>query len=183
MKELFDRLIAETLRLGADRAAVIDAVQIETDRVFRELCLANACGMVGKCWMCPPDVGEIEELMAEVRRYDHALVYQRIGQLEDSFDVEGMADAKTAHRAISFALRPLFGELGITHALHLGAGGCGVCRPCAKVKGHPCAHPDLAMSSLEAYGIHVAHMAQSAGMKYINGANTVTYFGVVLFSL
>ena len=92
MKELFDRLIAETLRLGADRAAVIDAAQIETDRVFRELCLANACGMVGKCWMCPPDVGEIEELMAEVRRYDHALVYQRIGQLEDSFDVEGMAD-------------------------------------------------------------------------------------------
>ena len=175
---LFDRLISEACRLGADHAAVVDAAQIRTDRLFRELCAANACGMYGKCYMCPPDIGEIEALMAEVHCFDHALVYQRIGQLEDSFDVEGMADAKTAHRAISFALRPLFGELGITHALHLGAGGCGVCRPCAKVKGHPCAHPDLAMSSLEAYGIHVAHMAQSAGMKYITGANTV-----VLFSL
>ena len=111
MKDLFDRLIAETLRLGADHASVIDAVQIETDRSFRDACLSNACGMVGKCWMCPPEVGEIEELMAEVRRYDHALVYQRIGRLEDSFDVEGMADAKTAHREISFALRPLLVSL------------------------------------------------------------------------
>ena len=183
MKELFDRLIDETLRLGADRAAVIAADQIETDRAFRDMCAANACGVYGKCWMCPPDIGEIEELMARVRHYDHALVYQRIGQLEDSFDVEGMAEAKNAHRAISFSLRPLFREIGITHVLHLGSGGCGVCKPCAKVKGEPCTHPDLAMSSLEAYGINVAHMAQTAGMKYINGTNTVTYFGVVLFSL
>ena len=183
MKDLFDRLIAETLRLGADHASVIDAVQIETDRSFRDACLSNACGMVGKCWMCPPDVGAIDELMAEIRRYDHALVYQRIGQLEDSFDVEGMEDAKMAHRAISFALRPLFGELGITRTLHLGAGGCGVCKPCTKVKGEPCVHPELAMASLEAYGVNVSRMAQAAGMKYINGANTVTYFGAVLFSL
>lgn len=183
MTELFDRLTGEALRLGADRAAVIEADRIETDRVFRDMCAANACGVYGKCWMCPPDVGEVEALMAEVRRYGHALVYQRIGQLEDSFDVEGMAEAKVAHRRISFALRQYFRELGIDRALHLGAGGCGVCKPCSKVKGEPCAHPDLAMSSLEAYGINVSRMAQTAGMKYINGANTVTYFGVVLFSL
>ena len=183
MKELFDRLIAETVRLGADRAAIIAADQIETDRSFRDMCAANACGVYGKCWMCPPDVGDIEALMAQVHRYDHALVYQRIGQLEDSFDVEGMAEAKIAHRAISFALRPLCAKLGIERTLHLGSGGCGVCKPCTKVKGEPCAHPDLALSSLEAYGIHVSRMAQTAGMKYINGANTVTYFGVVLFSL
>ena len=183
MKALFDRLTAEALRLGANRAAVIAADQIETDRIFRDMCAANACGVYGKCWMCPPDVGEIEELMAREKQYDHALVYQRIGQLEDSFDVEGMAEAKVAHRAISFALRKHFRDLGLERSLHLGAGGCGVCKPCSKIKGEPCAHPDLAMSSLEAYGINVSRMAQTAGMNYINGANTVTYFGVVLFSL
>ena len=36
---------------------------------------------------------------------------------------------------------------------------------------------------LEAYGINVSRMAQTAGMKYINGTNTVTYFGAVLFCL
>ena len=183
MKELFDQLIAETVRLGADRAAVIETARIETDRVFRDMCAANACGVYGRCWMCPPDVGEIGELMAEVHRYDHALVYQRIGQLEDSFDVEGMAEAKTAHKALSQALRSVFREAGIERVLHLGAGGCGVCKPCAKVKGEPCTHPELAMSSLEAYGINVSRMAQTAGMRYINGTNTVTYFGVVLFSV
>ena len=39
------------------------------------------------------------------------------------------------------------------------------------------------MRSLEAYGIHVSKLAETAGMKYINGQNTVTYFGAVLFSL
>lgn len=182
MTARFDYLVADALRLGADRAAVIAADQIETDRVFRDMCAANACGVYGKCWMCPPDVGEIETLMAEVKKYDYALVYQCIGHLEDSFDVEGMAAAKEAHRVLAQSLRETFGVAEMTRVLHLAAGGCGVCRPCAKVKGKPCTHPDLAMSSLEAYGINVSRMAQAAGMKYINGANTVTYFGAVLFS-
>ena len=180
---LFDRLISEACRLGADHAAVVDAAQIRTDRLFRELCAANACGMYGKCYMCPPDIGEIEALMAEVHCFDHALVYQRIGLLEDSFDVEGMMEAKTAHRALAQSLRPLFAREEMTKVLHLGCGGCGLCRPCAKVKGESCVHPDLAMSSLEAYGIDVAHLAALGGMKYINGADTVTYFGAVLFTL
>ena len=182
-RELFDQLAAEARRLGADKASVIDASLIETDRAFRDMCAANACGVYGKCWMCPPDVGEIEELMAKVREYDHVLVYQLIGQLEDSFDVEGMAESKQALRRLSQSLRPVFDSSEFARVLHLSAGGCGVCRPCTKVKGEPCAHPDLAMGSLEAYGIHVSHLAASAGMKYINGANTVTYFGVVLFSM
>ena len=182
-KALFDMLCAEACRLGADHAAVVDAAQIKTDRIFRDMCAANACGAYGKCYMCPPDVGEIEALMAEICRYDHALVYQLIGELEDSFDVESMVEAKQEHRRLAQELRPLFEREEISKSLHLGSGGCGVCRPCAKVRGEPCAHPALAMSSLEAYGIDVAQLAKQAGMKYINGANTVTYFGAVLFSL
>ena len=180
---LFADLSDQTVALGAHRAAVIPADRIITDRCFRDMCAANACGVYGKCYMCPPDIGEIEELMAEVKRYDHALVYQYIGELEDSFDVEGMADAKVAHRRISYRLRPIFDALSLPRVLHLTTGGCGLCRPCAKVKGEPCTHPEQVMSSLEAYGIHVSRLAESAGMKYINGQNTVTYFGVVLFSL
>jgi hypothetical protein len=39
------------------------------------------------------------------------------------------------------------------------------------------------MPSLEAYGVNVSGLASVAGMKYINGQDTVTYFGAVLFSL
>ena len=73
--------------------------------------------------------------------------------------------------------------MGISNVLHLGAGGCGVCKPCAKQSGEPCRFPELAMPSLEAYCINVSELARAAGMKYINGPNTVTYFGAVLFTL
>jgi predicted metal-binding protein len=52
---------------------------------------------------------------------------------------------------------------------------------CAKRTDEPCRHPDLAMASLEAYGFNVSRLAAAADMKYINGQNTVTYFGAVLF--
>lgn len=179
---LFGELCDEVCRLGANKATVFSVKLIETDRIFRDMCAANACGVYGKCWMCPPHVGDIDTLMAELKKYDHVLVYQRISALEDSFDVEGMAEARKAHNRLSQSLRPVFDRPEFSRVLHLGAGGCGVCHPCAKVKGEPCVHPELAMASLEAYGIHVSRLAEQAGMKYINGANTVTYFGAVLFS-
>ena len=66
-------------------------------------------------------------------------------------------------------------------ALHLGAGGCRVCPVCANREDKPCRFPEKALSSLEAYGINVSKLAELAGMKYINGQNTVTYFGAVFF--
>ena len=65
--------------------------------------------------------------------------------------------------------------------LHLGAGGCRLCPVCAKRTNEPCRHPQDAMASLETYGVAVSELAASCGMKYINGQNTVTYFGAVLF--
>ena len=62
-------------------------------------------------------------------------------------------------------------------ALLLGAGGCRLCPRCAKADNQPCRFPDAALASLEAYGVNVSLLAPQAGMQYINGANTVTYFG------
>lgn len=179
---LFEQIVDRSLSLGAYKASVIGTEQIETDRSFRDMCAANSCGVYGKCWMCPPDVGEIDVLMAEIKNYRYALVYQTVSQLEDSFDFEGMVEAKKHTYPLAQSLRSVFAEEGITHVLHLGAGGCGVCKTCAKRTGEPCRFPEKAMASLEAYGINVSQLAKAADMKYINGQNTVTYFGAVLFS-
>lgn len=179
----FQLLIDAALNIGAYKATVIDADKIETDRSFRTLCESNACGVYGKCYMCPPDIGDIDELMQEVGNYRCALVYQTVSELEDSYDFEGMVLAKKRFYPLSQELRKTFDSLNISKALHLGAGGCGVCKTCAKRTGEPCRYPELAMASLEAYGINVSRLAAVSGMKYINGQNTVTYFGAVLFSL
>ena len=176
-------LIQKTLDLGAYKASVIETKDIVLDRAFRAMCESNSCGMYGKCYMCPPDVGDIDELMREVGNYDYALVYQTVTELEDSFDFEGMIEAKKKTYPLAQSLRNVFADMNVTKVLHLGAGGCGVCEHCAKRTGEPCRFPEKAMPSLEAYGVNVSELAKAAGMKYINGQNTVTYFGAVLFSL
>lgn len=167
--------------LGATRAKVIRANEIKTDKRFRTMCEANVCGMYGKCYMCPPDVGDIDEMIVSLKQYTWALVYQTVEALEDSFDFEGMLEAGERHNRLAQNLRVTFEERDIQNPLHLGAGGCRLCPHCAKMDNEPCRFPDSAMASLEAYGINVSELAAAAGMKYINGMNTVTYFGAVFF--
>ena len=182
-QELFDRLSAIALSLGAYKASVIPVELVETDASFRDLCAANACGNYGRNWMCPPDAGDIHELMAALRTYSFALVYQTVTELEDSYDFEGMMDAGVAHNKLMIQLREALNAENLSRVLHLGAGGCRMCEVCAKRTGEPCRHPDLAVASLETYGINVSKLAPAAGMKYVNGKDTVTYFGAALFDV
>ena len=157
--KIFDTLTEKAIELGAHKASVISAVEISLDRAFRDMCASNACGMYGKCYMCPPDVGDIDELMAEVANYGYALVYQTVSELEDSFDFEGMVEAKRRTYPLAQSMREIFKNSGIKKVLHLGAGGCGVCKSCAKQTGEPCRFPEKAMPSLEAYGFNVSSLA------------------------
>lgn len=111
------------------------------------------------------------------------VAYQTVTVIEDSFDFEGMAEARKKTYPLSQSLRGIFKSKNISKVLHLGAGGCGVCSTCAKQTDEPCRFPDIAMPSLESYGINVSKLAKSANMKYTNGQDTVTYFGAVLFRL
>lgn len=181
MKGTMEELRQKVLLAGAHRAEIVETKDISMDASFRTLCESNACGNYGKCYMCPPDVGEINELMNEIRTYKQALVYQTVGQLEDSYDFEGMMDAGQKHNDLAQQVREETSQAGYTDVLHLGAGGCRVCSVCGQKTGEPCRHPDKAMASLEAYGINVSELAGLCGMRYINGLNTVTYFGAVFF--
>ena len=171
------RLIRGATELGAYRAAVVKVSDIETDASFRALCESNACGNYGRNWMCPPDAGDIHELMDRLKSFPYALVYQTVSPLEDSYDFEGMMDAAERHNQLIQALWDYTDELQLEGILHLGAGGCHLCSVCGKKTGTPCPHPDRAIVSLETHGINVSLLAQQAGMRYINGQNTVTYFG------
>ena len=177
-----EKLLQFLLASGVRRAAVLDAAEIVYDTSFRELCAQNSCGRYGTCYMCPPDIGPIEELIAAAKKYSHAVMYQNVYPLEDSFDFEGMGEAKKEHHACAQKLNAAIRELLPQGYLHLEAGGCGVCQRCAKLDDQPCRFPDKALSSLESYGIDVYQTAKKVDLPYINGQNTVTYFGLVLFT-
>lgn len=163
---------------GAASAAPIDASGLVLRREFRDLCEKNACGSYGRCWVCPPHIGPIDECMAHVRTCGGGVLYQSVAPLEDSFDFEGMMAAAAAHAQLSQRIENALNGRG--RFLHLTAGGCHLCRRCTAPDGEPCRRPGRALSSLEGFGIDVYSAAKDCGLSYINGANTVTYFGLVL---
>lgn len=177
-----NNLINAALTAGAAKAAIIDAAQIVLSAEFRGICETNQCGGYAKCWMCPPYIGPIGELMEKVRSYPKALLYQTIFEIEDSYDIEGMFEAGAKHAQVSQSVQqemvPLIGK----PFLHLTCGGCHLCPTCAKRSEEPCRFPGKALPSLEGYGVDVYQTVKDTPLKYINGQNTVTYFGMVLFS-
>lgn len=176
-KELFDAAKS----LGAHDFAIIEAASVPLRREFRAACEANTCGKFGRCWTCPPDIGDIDELIDRIQKYEWVLVYQSVWPLEDSFDIEGMEAAAEGHNALCQALTQKVGGILRGEVLRLGAGGCQICERCAKLGDELCRFPEQAIASLEAYGIAVSELAELCGMKYINGQNTVTYFGAFFY--
>lgn len=167
------------LELGAHKVGTVAVEDIDFEPEFRKMCERNACGMYGRNWMCPPLVGEVDELIARAKQYQWAVVYQTVDELEDSYDFTGMMAAADKMNRITDQLRQRLEGMDLGPRLLLGAGGCHLCQRCAKQDDQPCRFPEKALASLEAYGINVSTLAPQAGMKYINGANTVTYFGAV----
>ena len=127
--------------------------------------------------------------LEDIKTYnDVAQIKQKGGSVEIqtkakniTLSFSGMFEARKNVSQVAQKLRNTFSIPEISEVLHLTVGGCGVCEVCAKKTGEPCRAPELAMASLEAYGVNVSKLAEAAGMKYINGKDTVTYFGAVLF--
>ena len=174
-------LCALCVEAGASNAAAIPVAEIPFDPELRKACEQNLCGAYGKNWTCPPACGDIHELIDRAKGYDRILVFQTIGTLEDSFDYEGMMAASEKHAEVTKKVGELVCGRLKGDLLRLSAGGCRLCDTCAKADDEPCRHPDEAISSLEAYGMFVSGLAGQCGMNYINGQNTVTYFGGVLY--
>lgn len=176
-----DDFTEELLRLlGTDvwQYAVCTTDKICFDPEVRKACERNYCGRYGKCWTCPPGVGETDVLQAELLSYKNVFIFTTKHDIEDSFDVEGMGEAHKLHEA---ATRRLLDLCKTNGAKLLGAGGCSLCEKCS-CPDAPCRHPDKSLSSVEACGMNVMETSKRVGVNYINGANTVTYFTAVFFN-
>ena len=181
MESISELLIRACRENGAFAAARIGRDGVVYDPSFRDICKSNTCGMYGRCYACPPDVGPVEELIRKAKAYPYGVLYQTVGQLEDSFDYEGMQEAKKQHlltvRTVDAAARKILRR----EFLHLGTGGCNLCEKCAKLTGEPCRFPDRVIPSISGYGVNVSATSKNAGLKYVNGQDTVTYFALMLF--
>ena len=109
------------LDAGAHRIGVVAVEDIDFQPEFRKLCESNACGMFGRSWMCPPLVGEVEELIQSLKAYQWAVVYQTVDELEDSYDFEGMMAAGEKMNRLTTQVRRELAE--VSPVLFFGRGG------------------------------------------------------------
>ena len=175
-----ETLKALALEAGFTHAAVADAAILKPLPEVREMCAANTCRRYGACWSCPPACGTLEECRARMAPYSTVLVVQVVGQLEDSWDIEGMHDTEARQKEAFSRLLPQM-QKRYPALLPLNAGCCTVCKQCT-CPDAPCRFPEKAISSMEAYGLLVNQVCTDSGLQYNYGPNTMAYTGCFLFN-
>ena len=173
------RLINILKEYGFETVAELDVSTLKALPEVREMCAVNTCGMYDKCWSCPPGCGSIEECEAKMRRYARGILVQTIGDIEDSLDWEGIMEVKEQHdkRYLEAAGRM---KQELDDVLPLGDGSCHRCKECTYPDA-PCRFPELASSSMEAFGLFVSDVCRKNGVDYNYGPGKMCYTGCFLF--
>jgi len=177
MKDIFEKALGGR----AFEYAVIPTGAISFSPELFKACESNVCGNYNKCWTCPPASGPLEKQREIITAFSSAFVFTTKADLEDSFDYEGMMNAKDYHNRLSSEMHERFGKTNPV----FGAGGCKTCGELLSLTcayPEPCRFPDKIYLSLEAAGINVTELSRAAGIRYNNGPNTVTYFSMILFN-
>lgn len=174
MKKWIERALCQ----GFSRAAAVNPAELKVHPEVRAMCAADKCHAYGRNWTCPPHCGSLEDCQARIAGMGSGLLVQTVGQLEDSFDFEAMADTERQHQAHFYALAELLREEN-PGLLCLGSGGCRLCGHCAYPQ--PCRFPKRCCASMEGYGLLVNEVCQAAGLDYYYGKNTLAYTACFLF--
>ncbi|MDR1797009.1 MAG: DUF2284 domain-containing protein [Clostridiales Family XIII bacterium] len=182
MSEVTEKLLKE-IRLNklVNQADPIDVGILTFQDEIRAMCEQNTCGRYGKSWNCPPACGTVQELEAVCKHFSKGILINTITQLEDSFDWEGMQQGGRNLNDLMLFVNRLAKELGVEDYRVFSGGACKSCEECA-YPDVPCRFPDQQFTPIEACGINVSQAAIKSGFKYINGPNTVTNFGMILYN-
>jgi predicted metal-binding protein len=165
--------------IGISQYGIIPTMQIPFSQEIRKICEQNSCRKHATTWACPPAVGTFIECREKCLSFESALVFNAVYPIEDSFDFEGMLAAHKEFKTICDKLY-LMVNTQTNEFLLLSNESCIRCTKCT-YPNSPCRFPDMLFPSIEGFGIVVADLAKHARIGYVNGKNTVTYFGMLLY--
>lgn len=181
LRQDLERYKDKALELGASRAKIVKADEIQVDERVTLKCQIPLCFGYGVCANCPPNTLKPAELMTYLKKYkwavffvkdvpsevivrDRATIKERVSAYQNVFkivtDIESMAFYDGHYLA--------FG---------LGAGSCrhtfcSLEEDCQAMKGKKCRFSLRARPSMEAVGIDVYKMVALAGWDiYPIGSN------------
>lgn len=163
---------------GFDHWGMINMKALEFDPAVREMCAADRCRNYGRSWSCPPGCGTLEEIAEKAAKYHRGLLLQTTGQLEDDFDIDTMLETERVHKRRFFEFLEKLRTLE-SDVLPMASGACTLCDRCTYPEA-PCRKPQMAIPSMEAYGLMVSKVCVDSGVGYYYGPGTITYTACVL---
>lgn len=177
MKRIDAKKMAE--EYGFTNHGIFLAEEMKFMPEVRQMCEANRCGKYGKCWTCPPAIESLEEITASVKNYNWGILLQTTAYMEDEFDAETMMEARDLQKKRFLRYCKRLREESID-CFPMSSAGCDICSVCT-YPNQACRHPELAVPSMEAYGLLVTDVCKIASILYYYGKNTITFSSCVLF--
>lgn len=167
----YDELISLGKSCGFTEVTPLEISTLEFLQDVRDMCLP--CHGYGKTWSCPPAAPSLEEMREKVKSYTSGILVQTVGQLEDSYDWDGIQSTAKQHlenfEKLWDALEPLYSAL-----YPMCTGGCTKCAKCT-YPDEPCRFPDRMAYSMEACGLLVSKVCTDNGAKYNFGPNKIAF--------
>ena len=168
-----EQLAALAGECGFTHCAPLDISTLEFLQDVRDMCNEKQCSSFNKSWSCPPACASLEEMRERTKSYSVGLLVQTVGELEDSYDWEGIMDAGARHKA-NFGR--LWDELDKLYpsVFAMGAGVCKLCESCT-YPDKPCRFPDRMSASMEACGLFVSKVCTDNNLKYNYGQDKIAF--------
>ena len=137
------------------------------------------CPQYGRSWSCPPAVGSVEECRNSCHAFSGGFVFTTVAEVSDISNLEETLATRMEHEEITRSIRTLFQEQ-CREVKVLSTESCAICKECA-YPAAPCRYPDNMFPCIESYGILVTDLAEKYGITFMNGANIVTWFTLLLY--
>ena len=169
----YEKLAAMARESGFTHSAPLDVTTLEFMQDVRDMCTADKCDNYNKSWSCPPACATLGEIRERVGGYSCGLLVQTVGELEDSYDWDGIMDAGARQKS-SFA--KMWSELEKEYGsvLAMGTGACKLCEQCT-YPDSPCRYPDRMEVSMEASGLFVSKVCSDNALAYNYGPNKIAF--------
>ena len=148
---------------GFTGAAVLPVRELVVVPEYRRFCAQNLCGNYGVLPVCPPMSGTVEEMTADMRQYQTALILMIETTPVDYWDMAEQKAAKKHQNLLTEQLMEQMRADGLTDLLMMGAG--------------PWKHA----SCMSAYCVDAQRMADAVHMKCWADDGKIRYFSLILF--
>ena len=169
----YEKLAKLADECGFSYSAPLNISTLEFMQDVRDMCNADKCDKYNTSWSCPPACASLEEMRERVLSYSGGLLVQTVGELEDSYDWEGIMETGARHKENFVKLWDAL-EKRNASVCAMGAGVCRLCETCT-YPDEACRFPGRMAASMEACGLFVSKVCTDNGLAYNYGGGKIAF--------